>query len=66
MLAEIEAIAKWRPVDCVYALVRDSEDLAMLSDGRLPLVIINEAMTASELANLLPDAVHDAGGTMRT
>lgn len=39
MLREVEAIATRRQVDCVYAPLWDSEGIAVLLDGRFPLVV---------------------------
>ena len=39
MLREVEAIATRRRVDCVYAPLWDAEGIAVLLDGRWPLVV---------------------------
>jgi GT2 family glycosyltransferase len=69
MLAEVEAIAKNRTVDCVYAPTWDCEGATLLQDGRFPLVTGLQTTLDSWLssqphqqaANLLSRAAHYAG-----
>jgi hypothetical protein len=69
MLAEIEAIAKNRTVDCVYAPTWECENASGLLEHRFPLVTGLQTTLRSWLssqphqqaANLLSRAAHDAG-----
>jgi GT2 family glycosyltransferase len=66
MLAEVEAIAKHRTVDCVYAPIWDCEGAVELLERRFPLVTGLQTLHSwlskhQQAANLLSRAAHDAG-----
>lgn len=51
MLAEIEEIAKRRPVDCVYSPIWDCEGIAALRSGAFPIVVGLQTMLKSYAAS---------------